>query len=247
MKKIIAVMMALVLALGLGCAVLADSAEDFMAAQEAWLKDSLTNCYWGSKTEERGSLFIEPNLESDTQFMVTVQLAQGALEATNYVYLCNYDLDIHMLKATKLMVVNETYEDENSEPAFERIGEYDCAATVELDEDGFLALRDDDAHLEGDDELFYMLFEKIECEAKGEELTDEIKAACEKALEGLLGVEYTPVKVLAQDGSKLCVLCEEKVVAPGAKTNYTLMYLDTASEAADNPSFVMLTDDGSEG
>ncbi len=55
-----------------------------------------------------------------------------------------------------------------------------------------------------------------------------VKKAMNKALEDLVGVDYKPVAVLAQQvvaGMNYCVLCESKVVYPGAKTDYSFVYL----------------------
>ena len=60
------------------------------------------------------------------------------------------------------------------------------------------------------------------------EAQDEGFAAFEKAVEGLLGVNYTPVHVLGEQvvaGMNYCVLCQAKVVAPDAAPYYCLVYV----------------------
>lgn len=59
-------------------------------------------------------------------------------------------------------------------------------------------------------------------------MPEEATAAFEKAMDGLLGVNYTPVALLAKQvvsGTNYCFLCEAKVVAPGAEGVYCLVYV----------------------
>ena len=62
--------------------------------------------------------------------------------------------------------------------------------------------------------------------AESPELTDEAKAAFEKATEGLLGVGYKPVALLGTQvvaGTNYRILCEATVVYPGAETHEVVM------------------------
>ncbi|MCR5330841.1 MAG: hypothetical protein K6E62_06595 [Lachnospiraceae bacterium] len=64
--------------------------------------------------------------------------------------------------------------------------------------------------------------------ASSAKVTKSIKKAFKKALKGLVGVDYKPVAVLAEQvvaGMKYCILCESKVVYPGASAGYSLVYL----------------------
>lgn len=68
------------------------------------------------------------------------------------------------------------------------------------------------------------------------EITDEARGAFEKAMEGLVGVNYTPVALLGTQlvsGTNYCVLCEAAVVYPDAQPYYALVYLykNTQGEA----------------
>ena len=59
-------------------------------------------------------------------------------------------------------------------------------------------------------------------------LTEEAQAAFEKAVEGLTGVDYEPVDLLATQvvaGTNYCFLCRGTVVYPGAQPAYFLMYV----------------------
>ena len=59
-------------------------------------------------------------------------------------------------------------------------------------------------------------------------LTDEAQAAFDKATEGLLGVNYTPLALLGTQlvsGTNYCLLCEAAVVYPGAQPYYALVYV----------------------
>ena len=64
--------------------------------------------------------------------------------------------------------------------------------------------------------------------ADGASLTDEARAALDKALEGLVGVDYVPVALLASQtvsGTNYCILCEACVVYPDAQPYYALVYV----------------------
>ena len=57
-------------------------------------------------------------------------------------------------------------------------------------------------------------------------MTEEAKAAFQKATEGLLGVSYTPVALLSTQvvaGTNYRILCEATVVYPGAEMHYVVM------------------------
>ena len=59
------------------------------------------------------------------------------------------------------------------------------------------------------------------------EVTDEIRAQFDEAVQGLLGVNYEPLAVLAQQGNSICILCRATAVAPEAKPYYALVYLSS--------------------
>ena len=46
------------------------------------------------------------------------------------------------------------------------------------------------------------------------EITDEIQAMFDKAMDGLTGVNYTPVAVLGRSDDTTCILCKAVVVYP---------------------------------
>ena len=55
-----------------------------------------------------------------------------------------------------------------------------------------------------------------------------MKAVFDKAMEELVGVDYTPVAVLEKQlvaGMNYCILCEAKGVYPGAQKTYALVYI----------------------
>ncbi|MCR5323009.1 MAG: hypothetical protein K6E85_07045 [Lachnospiraceae bacterium] len=77
-------------------------------------------------------------------------------------------------------------------------------------------------------------------QASNVKVTKSIKKAFKKAMNGLVGVDYKPVAVLSQQvvaGMNYCILCESKVVYPGAQTGYSLVYiykgLDGSAELKD--------------
>ena len=58
------------------------------------------------------------------------------------------------------------------------------------------------------------------------EITDEIQAMFDKAMDGLTGVNYTPVAVLGRLDDTTCILCKAVVVYPGAEPYNALVYLN---------------------
>ena len=59
-------------------------------------------------------------------------------------------------------------------------------------------------------------------------LTDEARDAFDKAMDGLVGVNYTPLALLGTQlvsGTNYCLLCEATVVYPGAQPYYALVYV----------------------
>ena len=58
------------------------------------------------------------------------------------------------------------------------------------------------------------------------EVTAEIQELFDKAMTGLVGVDYTPVAVLGQDGGTYCILCKASAVYPGAAPYNALVYVN---------------------
>ena len=64
--------------------------------------------------------------------------------------------------------------------------------------------------------------------AESTEITDENKAVFDKAMEGLLGVDYEPVAYLGSQvvaGLNHCFLCKATVVYPDAVPTLVLVYI----------------------
>ena len=88
-------------------------------------------------------------------------------------------------------------------------------------------------------------------QAESPVVTDELQAVFEKALEGLLGVEYVPVALVSSQvvaGMNYCFLCESTVVYPGAETTYALVcvYKDLQGNAEITDIVVLAEDAGGE-
>ena len=59
-------------------------------------------------------------------------------------------------------------------------------------------------------------------------MTGDAQSAFDKAMEGLIGVNYIPVALIGRQlvsGTNFCILCEATVVYPDAKPYYALVYL----------------------
>ena len=57
------------------------------------------------------------------------------------------------------------------------------------------------------------------------EMTEEVTAVFDHAMEGLTGVDYKPVGYLGEKDGVYCVLCRAAVVSPDAKPYYALVYV----------------------
>lgn len=64
--------------------------------------------------------------------------------------------------------------------------------------------------------------------AESPDVTDDLRAVFEKALDGLVGVDYVPVAYLGSQvvsGTNHCFLCQAKPVYPDAQPSYVLVYI----------------------
>lgn len=80
-------------------------------------------------------------------------------------------------------------------------------------------------------------------EAQSPAMTDEAKAAFEKATEGLLCVDYVPVALLSTQvvaGTNYCILCEATTVYPGAEMHYAVVNVYESLEG--NANIISATD-----
>ena len=57
------------------------------------------------------------------------------------------------------------------------------------------------------------------------EITEEIQVLFDKAMEGFVGVDYTPLAVLGEKDDTFCILCKATAVYPGAKPYNALVYV----------------------
>ena len=57
-------------------------------------------------------------------------------------------------------------------------------------------------------------------------MTDEVTEIFTKAMEGLVGVNYEPIGLLAEKEGTCCILCRATVVYPGAAPGYSLVYVN---------------------
>lgn len=65
-------------------------------------------------------------------------------------------------------------------------------------------------------------------ESEAGELPEEVQEAFDKALDGLVGALYVPVKLLAQQvvaGMNYCILCQITPVVPDARPTWALVYI----------------------
>ena len=58
------------------------------------------------------------------------------------------------------------------------------------------------------------------------EVTEEIRTLFDKAMEGLVGVNYVPVCILGVQDGTYCILCKATAVYPGAEPYNALVYVN---------------------
>ena len=237
MKKWIAVLTALVLALSVGCAALAEESAEI--TPKNWLLKSLTDTDWIEK-DGRTSLDIGPVLDGTTEALIaaTVYSPDSAFDGTEWTFYCKYNADTHNLYATSVLCVHNTYGDDGEIELAEQQYYKESDAFFEFGEDGTLTL-----HTADDEQIALLGFEPVSAaEPRGTDLTEEQAALVTETLKDLMGVNYEPVCVLGEADTLLCVLCDATVVYPGAEPTAVMMFIDSAEE---EPSilFVQVTED----
>ena len=83
---------------------------------------------------------------------------------------------------------------------------------------------------------------------EGAALSDEAKAAFEKAMDGLIGVRYEPLALLGTQlvsGTNYCILCEASVAAPDARPYSTLVYVYADLQGGAELQNIVILDIGS--
>ena len=247
MKKLTAVLMALILVFYLGCAAFADDAADAAPAeitQENWLVNSLTVVDWVQK-DGRASLEIAPDMDEETEATITATLfwANSAFDGIEWTFYCKYDTAAHMLIASDVLRMDQQFDDDGEVSLATNAYFKESDAVFELDESGLLILITTD-----DEALSSIGFEPVPAvEVKVAELTEVQAALVASVQEKLMGVDYEPVGVLCEmDDMLLCVLCEATVVYPGAEPYPALMLISNGEEGP-VVEIAELADSGSDG
>ena len=244
MRKLIAALAALLLALGLGCAAFAEPAEAKEITPANWLAESLTATDWIQK-DGRGTLDIEPVLDetSAQPLAVKVYLPDSAEEGTEWTFFCKYDPDTHNLLAEEVTCFTLHFAEGGEVDQAENVYTRESKAVLELEEDGLLTLFNTD-----DDAVDLLGFEPLPApQAKGTPLTDTQAALVAEVLRKHLGVSYEPLCVLSEADSMLCVLCRETVIYPGAEPGMVLMFINVSDPEAPSACFWQVSEDSSEG
>ena len=79
------------------------------------------------------------------------------------------------------------------------------------------------------------------------DMSAEAQTAFDKAIEGLIGVKYSPVALLGTQlvsGTNYCVLCESTAIYPDAQPYYTLVYIYADLQGNAKVSGVIALDPG---
>lgn len=241
MKKLFAVLMALVLALSLGCTALAENpAADEITALN-WLYETLTGYDWIEK-DGRATIEIYPSLDdtSDDTLMVVIYGPNSASDGVEWRLWGKFDADKGIFSASTVARYDVQYDDAGELELSTNVYTRDELATLEMDENGALVLT-----YAADEDINKKVFEPVPAAAaKTTEITEEQKAIIEKALKNLMGVDYTPIAVVDEVDYMLCVLCEASVVYPGAEPYPILMVINSNT---DEVEFIDLVPNDSQG
>lgn len=241
MKKLFAVLMALVLALSLGCTALAENpAADEITALN-WLYETLTGYDWIEK-DGRATIEIYPALDdtSDDTLMVVIYGPNSASDGVEWRLWGKFDAAKGIFSASTVARYDVQYDDAGELELSTNVYTRDELATLEMDENGALVLT-----YAADEDINKKVFEPVPAAAaKTTEITEEQKAIIEKALKNLMGVDYTPIAIVDEVDYMLCVLCEAKVVYPGAEPYPILMVINTNT---DEVEFIDLVPNDSQG
>ena len=246
MKKLFAVLMALVLALSLGCTALAEEpatpADEITALN--WLLETLTKYDWIEK-DGRTTIEIYPSLDdtSDDTLMVVIYGPNSASDGVEWRIWGKYDADKGIFSASTVARYDVQYDDAGELELSTNVYTRDELATLEMDENGALVLT-----YAADEDINKKVFEPVPAAAaKTTEITEEQKAIIEKALQNLMGVDYTPIAIVDEVDYMLCVLCEASVVYPGAEPYPVLMVINTNADEPNNVYFIDLVPNDSQG
>ena len=138
MKKLIAMLIALMMAVG--CAACLAESE---VPAEGWLRESVDGAVWA---DDRASLEVIP--EEDC-YRVLILWGSSAWETTEWTYTCEYDAENDRLVADHVICANIVYDDDGNETRTVVLDE-DCEAVFALNEEGKLVITNAaDETLEG--------------------------------------------------------------------------------------------------
>ena len=242
MKKMTAMILALVMILVLGCTAMAESAETPEINMNNWLLKSLTDTDWIQK-EGRASLDIVPIMDETAteQFKVILHWPDSAEEAVEWDYYGTLNRETRSLSLVEEYCYDVKYgEDGDVELSTERYSRA-CDVTLAWGEDGLLTLSGSE-----EEQIALIGFEPVPAaQAKVSPVTDEQAALFAKATEKLLGVGYEPVGLIDEaDDLYFCFLCTGTVVYPGATPVYYLAVLNNTGLEGPAVEFIQIVDDG---
>ncbi len=143
MKKLIAMLIALMLAVGCAACLAEAETETLQLPEEGWLRDSVDGAVW---VDDRASLEVIP--EEDC-YRVLILWGSSAWETTEWTYTCEYDAENDRLTAVHMICANVVYED-SGEVIRTVVLDQDCETVFALNEKGKLVITDAaDETLEG--------------------------------------------------------------------------------------------------
>jgi len=193
-----------------------------------WVRDSLTKCNWVC---DRAGL--EVFLEDTENYKVLISWSSSAWETTEWTFACDYDPAADVLLARNAVKDQVTYGDDGQEVDRKTEYERESEAVFFVNDRGQLVILN-----AGDEALAELIFERVMNENQGDagvtewnlpestEVTADLKAEFDKAMAGLLGVNYEPVAFLADKDGVNCFLARCTAVYPDAKPYYALVYMN---------------------
>lgn len=186
-----------------------------------WILDSVEGKVW---VDDRASL--EVFLEDTENYKVLISWSSSAFEATEWTYACEYKAEDQTLNALH-MIQEEVVYDEQGEETRKTLEDKDVQTVFALNADGKVVITGaEDDQLEGKtfEAAPVVLPDSAWTAPESNAVTDELKAAFDKAMETLLGVNYTPLAYLGSKDGTNCFFCRAEAVVPSPVPYYTLVY-----------------------
>lgn len=186
-----------------------------------WILDSVEGKVW---VDDRASL--EVFLEDTDSYKVLITWGNSANETTEWTYACTYKAEDQTLNAERVIKEEVAYNEQGEENRT-TVEEKEIHALFALNADGKVVITGaGDEQLEGKafEAAPELLPDSAWAAPESNAMTEELQAKFDKAMQTLLGVNYTPLAYLGSKDGVDCFFCRAEAVVPNPAPYYTLVY-----------------------